>query len=256
MIPNRCFFVYLQPLEFSIASYLAVRSAAEVHRPDEVTLYYDQEPRGRWWEAARPYLTRTVQVEPPADIGGRPIVHPAHRADLLRLDVLLRAGGIYLDLDVLSVRPLEPLLGEGFVLGQEGQDGCHGLCNGVILAEPDSAFGKEWLDGFHPATSRWEGFRSRGRDEYWSEMSVKYPAHLAALLPELITVAPFDAFHWPTWTDEHLEWLFHGDGDEFPNAYVHHLWQSHSEAYLDELNPEYIKDADTNFTRMARRFLD
>jgi hypothetical protein len=256
MIPNRCFFVCLQPMEFSIVSYLAVRSAAEVHRPEELVVYYDREPTGHWWEAARTYLDRVVRVAAPTEIGGRPVVHPAHRADLVRLDVLLRDGGVYLDLDVLSVRSIAPLLNEVFVLGQEGENGCHGLCNGVILAEPDAAFAKEWLEGFHPAVSRWEGFRSLGRDEYWSEMSVKYPAYLANLLPELITIAPYDAFHWPTWTDEHLAWLFKGLGDEFPNAYCHHLWQSHSDTYLRELTPEYIKNVDTNLTRMARRFVD
>jgi glycosyl transferase-like sugar-binding protein len=256
MIPNRCFFVYLQPLEFSLVSYLAIRSAAAVNRPDELILYCDRSPTGPWWDAASPYVTKVVRVDPPDSIGGVPVVHPAHRADLIRLDVLLEAGGIYLDLDVLSVRPLTPFLDASFVLGQEGRDGEHGLCNGVILSEPSAPFGKEWLRGWDPATSRWSGFRSTGRDRYWSEMSVKYPAYLASLFPDLITVAPYDNFHWPTWTDEHLEWLFEGQGDEFPNAYCHHLWQSHSERYLQRLTTERILRVDTNFNVLVRKYFD
>jgi hypothetical protein len=257
MIPNRCFFVCLRPMEFSLASYLAIRSAYDVNAPDELVLYCDRTPSGPWWDAASKYVTEVVEVDPPESVGGVPVVHAAHRADLLRLEVLLRDGGIYLDLDVLSVKPLTPFRDKSFVLGQEGEDGCHGLCNGVILAEADSAFGKEWLRGFDPATSRWNGFRSRGRDEYWAEMSVKYPAYLSTLFPELITIAPYDSFHWPTWTDEHLAWLFRGCGDDFPNAYCHHLWQSHSwDGYLRDLTPEYIKQVDTNFNLLVRRYFD
>jgi hypothetical protein len=257
MIPNRCFFICLHPMEFSLVSYLAIRSAAAVNEPDELTVYYDEKPSGPWWDLASEYITDAIEVDPPRSVGGVPVEHPAHRADLLRLQVLLESGGIYLDLDVLSVRPLAPFRNESFVLGQEGENGCYGLCNGIILAEADSVFGKEWLSGFDPATSRWQGFRSRGHDEYWSEMSVKYPAHLATLFPEHITTAPYDAFHWPTWTDEHLEWLFRGRGDDFPNAYCHHLWQSQSwDGYLKDLTPEYIKRVDTNFNLMVRRYFD
>lgn len=256
MIPNRCFFVCLAPMEFSLVNYLAVRSAATVNAPDELILYHDRKPSGRWWDAAREFITDAVGVEPPTSIGGRPVIHPAHKSDLIRLEVLMRDGGIYLDLDVLSVRPLTPFLDKSLVLGQEGEDGCHGLCNGVILAEADAPFGREWLAGFNPATSRWDGFRSRGRDEYWSEMSVKYPAYLATLFPDDITIAPYDAFHWPTWTDEHLEWLFHGAGDVFPNAYCHHLWTSHSAEYVKALSPEYIKQVDTNFNLLVRPYFD
>ncbi len=257
MIPNRCFFVCLQPMEFSLTSYLAIRSASDVNSPDELVLYCDRRPSGRWWDAASKYVTDVALIDPPASVGGRPVVHPAHQADLVRLDVLLRDGGVYLDMDVLSVRPLTPFRTADCVLGQEGEDGEDGLCNGVILSEPDAPFVREWRRGFDPATSRWEGFRSTGRDQYWPEMSVKYPAYLATLFPEQITIAPYDAFHWPTWRAQHLEWLFCGDGDEFPNAYCHHLWASHAwDDYLKDLTPEYIRDVDTNFTRMVRRYFD
>jgi hypothetical protein len=257
VIPNRCMFIFLKPMSFSLVNYLAVRSAAAVNQPDEVHLYCEELPSGRWWEKARPYVTEVTKIEPPRVVGGVPVEHPAHKADLVRLDLLLRDGGVYLDLDVLCVKPFAPLLRESFVLGQEGEDGYEGVCNGVILAEPGAAFAKEWLAGFDPRTSRWQGFRARGHDENWNEMSVRYPAHLARLFPESVTIAPYDNFHWPTWRDEHLDWFFRGNGDEFPNSYCHHLWQATSwDRYLKDLTPEYIKNVDTNFTVRARRFID
>jgi hypothetical protein len=260
MIPNRCFFIFLGEMRFSLVSYLAVRSAAEVNRPDEVVLYYEHLPTGPWWDRARPYVTDLVRVDPPRRVGAAELVHPAHQADVLRLETLLKDGGVYLDLDVLCVRPLTPLLGERFVLGQEGreQDGdVPVLCNGVILAERDADFARAWLDGFDPETSLWAGFRSRGRDEYWNEISCQYPAHLAALHPEQLTIAPYDAFHWPMWHAEHLARLFLGSGDAFPNAYCHHLWQSLAwEKYLSKLTPAYIREVDTNFNLMVRKYVE
>lgn len=255
MIPNRCIFLFLGRMEFSLVSYLAVRSAATVNQPYELVLYYEDEPTGRWWQLAREFITRTVQVEPPRWIGTVELKHPAHQADILRLDLLQRDGGIYLDLDVLSVRPLTPFLQEHFVLGREGQESPMIVCNGVILAEPDSAFGNEWRKGFDPRISRWRGFRSHGRDEYWNEISGQYPAFLAEEYPELITIAAYDAFHWPMWHREHLEQLFRGRGNSYPNAYCHHLWQSLSaEPYLNALTPGYILQDDTNFNLMARPY--
>jgi hypothetical protein len=256
MIPNRCLFICLAPMEFSLVNFLAVRSAATVNEPGELVVYYDRKPSGRWWDAASEYVTDAVQVDPPTSVGGVPLLHPAHRADLLRLELLQADGGVYLDLDVVCAKPLTPLLGERFVLGREGDDGQDLLCNGVILAEPDSAFTREWIKGFDPATSLWSGFRSRGVDENWNEMGVQYPCHLARLYPDLITVAAHDAFHYPTWQDDDLDLLFRRSGVEFPNAYCHHLWQNMSwDRYLKDLTPAYIKQVDTNFTRIVRRYV-
>jgi hypothetical protein len=60
MIPNRCLFMFLGEMRFSLVSYLAVRSAAEVNRPNELVLYYEHRPTGPWWERARPYVTDLV----------------------------------------------------------------------------------------------------------------------------------------------------------------------------------------------------
>jgi hypothetical protein len=183
MVPNRCFFVFLGPMKFSLVNYLAVRSAAEINKPESLLIYYETHPEGPWWERAREYVTDLIQVDPPRFIGSFAVEHPAHQSDLVRLTCLLRDGGVYLDLDVLSVRDLSPLREFSFVIGEEGIDGREGLCNAVMLAEPGSTFVAEWLNGHDPETSRWSGFRARGHDEHWDEMSCKYPAYLAALFP-------------------------------------------------------------------------
>jgi hypothetical protein len=84
-----------------------------------VYFHYHYEPSGFWWETIKPKLT-LHQVSIPESIFGNPIHHFAHKADVIRLEVLLEYGGIYLDLDTICVRPLAPLYGKSqFMIGSQ-----------------------------------------------------------------------------------------------------------------------------------------
>ena len=94
--------------------------------------------------------------------------------------MLIAHGGIYLDLDVVVVRPFAPLLraGHDFVMGKEGDvdaGGFHGLCNAVMLARPNASFALRWLE-------RYRDFGS-GHGDAWSYHSVQLPALLAEQHP-------------------------------------------------------------------------
>ncbi|WP_406474316.1 glycosyltransferase family 32 protein [Streptomyces platensis] len=250
---------------FSLVHYLAIRSAYEVNRPDAIHLYYQHRPAGIWWERSLPYMI-PVRFDPPEDINGFPLRHVAHRADVARLEILREHGGIYLDMDVLCVRPFDPLLTYRTVLGLQlsrdpasptGELRREGLCNAVILAEPGAEFVQEWLAGWDPRTSRWRGFRSRGYDEHWDEYSVRYPDMLARELPSAVHVEGHRSFFWPSWNESGMH-LFFGDGErEFPEAYCHHLWESEAwDRYLRNLTEADIRRGKSPFSAMARRFLD
>ncbi|MDT0212066.1 glycosyltransferase [Curtobacterium sp. BRD11] len=228
MIPNVLHLVWLDGGAFSALNYLCVSSALHKNGFDEAVLHCDQEPKGYWWERLKDKIALDY-VKRPREVAGRPIVHPAHATDLLRLQILHSEGGIYLDNDVLCVRPFADLRDLRTVLGQEGSDvpaQTPGACNAVILAEPGSTFLAEWLRGFDPLTSHWEGFRSLGRDRYWSEYSVQYPAYLAAMRSD-VTLLNADAFFFPMWYELDLQNFFEKSGPVPPGAYCHHLWQSH-----------------------------
>lgn len=55
----------------------------------------------------------------PLDISifGTPVKHYAHKADIVRMEALLRWGGIYLDIDVITLRPFDHLLDKDMVMG-------------------------------------------------------------------------------------------------------------------------------------------
>ena len=64
--------------------------------------------------------------------------NPAERSDIIRLEVLYRFGGVYVDTDVECLRPIDPLLEEGVELftasGKEGN--AHNAVIGAAAEHP------------------------------------------------------------------------------------------------------------------------
>jgi hypothetical protein len=230
---------------WSLVHHVCLKSAIKRLSPDAVFFYYEFEPTGAWWNLSRE-LVISVIIEAPREIFGRPLAHFAHRSDVVRLQKLIEYGGIYLDADVIVHRDFDDLLGHSVVMGQEGEAAEHGLANAVILAEPQSPFLRRWLD-------QYETFRGHGQEYFYAEHSVRLPAKLSREYPDEITVLPHTAFHWPLWTDSHLEWIF-ASNRKIPldDSYATHLWQSYSwRRYLEDLTPGRVRSADTNFNRWA-----
>ncbi len=279
MIPNIFHFVFGMARDFggkpfSLVHYLSVKSAVVLNKPDAVYLHYQYEPEGEWWQRAKQLMSLNKIVAPDSFMG-RPLYHMAHKADVVRLQALEKTGGIYLDMDTISVKPLTALLSHSFVIGQELKTAyipknyrqkikysirkslglikesavtSAGLCNAVLLAEKGSEFVAGWLKEYRT-------FRSKGRDNYWNEHSVLVPEQLAILHPESIAILSPYAFHYPLYDTEGLKSMFEVE-TEFPGAYLHHLWESFSwDKYLSRLTVKEIMDQNTTYNLIARKFL-
>ncbi len=251
MIPNVLHVVFgLAPdfggRPFSLVHALALRSAWAVNAFDATLFHAAHEPCGPLWDSVRPRL-EVVPVTPPVEVYGRPLRRIEHQSDVVRLDALLRHGGVYLDLDTICTRPLAPLFGHACVLGREETPGrrIKGLCNAVILAEPGSAFLARWRDAYRT----FDG-------DYWHVHSVVVPRLLAEhAAPGEVHVEPPESFYHPSWDDGGLADLFERDV-AFPNAYLHHLWAGRSwERYLGGLDPEALRRGHSTYARLARAFL-
>lgn len=275
MIPNIFHFVFGMAPDFggkpfSLVHYLSVKSAVVLNKPSSAVFHYQYEPEGEWWGKAKPLLTLN-KITAPGSFMGQPLFHVAHKADVVRLQALKETGGIYLDLDTISVKPITDLLGHSFAIGQElkpayvpknwrqrfkyklglikdNSKDATGLCNAVLLSEKNSDFVNLWLNEYR-------SFRSTGRDKFWNEHSVLVPQQLASKHPEHITKLSPYAFHYPLYDNAGLKAMFE-EVTEFPDAYLHHLWESFSwEKYLSKLTVEDIKTRDTTYNLIARRFL-
>jgi hypothetical protein len=244
-IPNTYHLIFgLMPdgKPFSFVHYLSIVSCYKVNRPDVINCYYEYEPSGIWWERATPYLN-LVRIRSPTHIHGVPLIHYAHRADVLRLEILLEHGGIYHDVDVLCIRPFEPLRQFEVVLGEE----CGaGLCNAVILARPGAPFLARWL-------ARYETFDNA----QWNYHSVQVPRQLADEAPELVHVLDYKKFFWPMYWQEDLRRFFlERDSSYCAESYCVHLWESFTWPHLRDLTPMHVWLLDSEFCRLASRCLD
>jgi len=254
MIPNVFHFIFGLSKDFgnkpfSLCHYIAIQSAITVNKPDKVYFYYKYKPTGEWFEKIENQL-ELVKVEPPESIFGNKLHHFAHQTGVMRLQVLLENGGIYMDMDTISIKPLTQLLNNKCVLGEQiapGYQSIHGLCDGIILSEKNSDFIKDWLLSY-------KSHRSKGHDQYWDEHAVYMPYYISLKYPDKIHTETFKSFHYPIWDDLGLKMLFEED-HTFDEAYCHHLWESSSWDYLKELTVDKIKNIDTTYNRIARRFI-
>lgn len=250
MIPNILHYIHLSQggRKWKLHHYLSVKSAYIRSKVDKIYFWTDQEPEGIYWEKTKP-MVETVYIHPPDEIFGKPITQQAHKSDVIRLQVLIEQGGIYVDTDTIFVKPFTPLLNNKFVLGQQNINGSEGLCPAVILSEPNSIFGQNWLAGFKDSF----GGGPPGSDT-WCTHSVYYPSWLSKQIPNDITILDHEAFFWPLYHQSHIEILFE-QNYSFPNAYSHHLWESSGKKYLDTLTEDIILNSNTTFSNLVKDIL-
>jgi hypothetical protein len=243
MIPNIIHFIWpadkYKGSPFGLTHELAIRSAHVVNRPEKILFHCENAPTGQHWERVS-NLVEVIPAKILTEFAGSRISTIAHRSDLMRLHILSEQGGIYLDNDTICVKPLGSLLEKRFVIGRQG---VNDLCNAVILSEPNHEFLKLWLDGYKNYVS----FR-------WGYNSCSVPTLIWRCFPWMIHAESEFSFHYPAHGD--LDALFVHDL-EIPGTYIFHLWSSHSWIpFLSKLTEERIRNEDTTYNRVARRFIE
>lgn len=242
MIPDTVHFVYLAfpGHPFSFLNYIAVLSASHVLKPSQVNIHVAGTPTGHWWEAATRLAVLRSISSIPTHVGSKPIKKAAHLADAIRMEILLKEGGIYLDLDTISVRPVDELRGHEMVMGKENENA---LCNAIIMAKPDSTFLKTWWARYE------EAFNPHG----WAEASVELPMQLYRENVGAIAVLPHTAFFWPSWTQTSL--IFTGATPPSSDLYILHWWNTVARPLIKDITPEWIADSQCMYAQLCRPFL-
>ncbi|MCG8470094.1 MAG: capsular polysaccharide synthesis protein, partial [Gemmatimonadetes bacterium] len=229
-IPRRFHFVFgLKPQTepFHLSHYLCLVSCLEVNRPERVTLYYHYEPYGRWWDLVRERI-ELVHVDLPDVVEGFEYddavvdrYRYAHHSDFVRIEQLIRHGGVYADIDTLFVSPLaDHLFEKRVVMGREDPmfDERTGstrssVCNAFIMAEAGSPFLTELLERMPEAL-----------DGSWSAHSCFLIDDMAQEQPDSIHLEEPRSFYPFMWNREDLARLFEGCERDLDGVYSVHLW--------------------------------
>ena len=286
--PKIIHFIYVGGRPFSFIHFLAVYTAWKVNNPERILFHHSEEPSGYWWECAKPYL-QLNKVEPVREIFGNPVKYRAHQADVIRLQMLRKFGGIYLDLDVLCINSLDPLLRHPVTMGIEPGVG---LCNAVIIAQPDADFLQRWFEEYRSFNG-----------ELWNHHAVVLPWKLALQIPAAIHVENQYAFFYPSHNDPVHRYLWgerpsvgavlsragknviksslallHGERDpvkralygnyhvlrgpdwhfrQLQKSYCLHLWEGlWGDRYLSKVTPAFVESDGCQFARLIRCILE
>ncbi len=229
IIPNIIHFIYgLKPENsnnFLFIYYIGILSAYIINKPKNIYLYYHYEMNGRWFDKLKedvPIL-ELVKIDIPTHIGNKPIKHVEHMADKIRMEKLIEHGGIYMDMDTISVRPYKHLLNNEVVLGKEKGD--YGICNAIMMTIPNSDFFTLW----------WGEYEKAFEPDGWNEASVRLPRTLANKNPDLLTLLEASAFFLPNYDE--TQKIFQKKTKRIPKELItQHLWESHARKYIKNIH--------------------
>jgi glycosyltransferase involved in cell wall biosynthesis/2-polyprenyl-3-methyl-5-hydroxy-6-metoxy-1,4-benzoquinol methylase len=260
MIPNIVHFIWFsgpQSRQFGYINYLAVRAAYEVQKPDVIYMWCNEDIQGNpHWDAIRQYVT-IASVPDIKEWNGYELYFPQHKADIHRLQSLVHHGGIYLDTDMILIKPLTPFMNEKCVIGAGGYfdelglnttdiDKIDSINAGLLMSEPNAEFFRRWLD---------RTFKDCGT-ESWAHNSVALPLMIYKEDPSLAHLTPMEYFlpfnfHHKNIFNQGREYL-----KEIKDAYSLHLWESMWDwrEITDNINDEYLLTVDNAFTRLFRKY--
>ena len=231
---------------FNVLHHNAVLSVAARARPEGILFHHCYEPDNEWYNRVR-HLVTPHRIDLSRYLRGRAVQNRAHQNDILRLELLRETGGIYLDMDTVTVRPFDTLLNKDFTIGIQGRKHVYGLGNSVMLSARGDAFVTQWLEHY-----------GQSEETAWDRFAVELPYLMWRSGKWEINVEPYDRFHWPLF-DGSLAMMFEKNC-QFPNAICHHLWASCSyEKYFSAEAPAVVlprlKNGRSTYSRLVRDLL-
>ena len=223
LIPNNIYFIFGfdKNEEFHFCYFMSVFSAYIINDPDNIYFYYHYEPIGEYWDKLKhiPCIT-FIKIDIPEYIGQKKLLKTAHKADILRMDLLYKYGGIYMDIDTISIKPYKKLLNNDVVLGRQ----VFGICNAIMMSKPKSLFFKLWLYNYE------KNFNPNG----WNEASIHLPEKLYNENKNLVNLQDEDVFFKPNFRE--VNEIFKTKNNIIPeNLVTLHLWNKISLTYIKEI---------------------
>lgn len=113
-IPKIIHFFWTGP-NFSYMDYIAVKSAKKFNPSYEINLWYDNAGITKWWKK----IEKICKLKSAKDLINHEFTCMVRLSEFIRLSVLYKYGGIYLDTDTITLRSLDYLLNYNFWAGYQ-----------------------------------------------------------------------------------------------------------------------------------------
>lgn len=250
VVPNIIHFIWLtgpKSREFSYINYLAVRAAGLHQLPEQIIIWTNDPPKGNiWWDKAS-YYCEIRSVNAPDFINGTPINYVQYQSDVLRLEILIAHGGVFMDSDMLLLKPIDDLMGEPLTLFEESPSS---IANGLIFAAPNSPFLRHWYEALPVAM----------RSPVWAYHAVVLPVELSRKYPELVRVMD-KTYFFPL--DLKRNYLLEEDPRQIEEsvqriggAYGIHVYETYWRDYIKGVDEDFLRYKDTLMSRLFRDLVD
>jgi len=254
MTPNTVHFIYPvthKTRPFSLLNALAIRMAAAVQKPDRILFWTNAAPESiAYWDDIKDLVT-LMPTGIPSRLKGVEIKWPQYASDVMRLQILIAHGGIYMDTDLLLLRPLREghELTNRLVASYENPKQTS-ICNALMMSPPNSRFLREWLDAM-------PGFLSA---ETWAFGGVIAP-YVLSQRPDLeneIEIRPH-SFCCPL--DLSLPWILQDNLAPLVETMVEpshgiHVFETFWRDSLKDVDRDYVKRRDNVLARLARKYME
>lgn len=149
-------FIFFGFTEFEFVHYIAVLSAKK-HNPNAIiNMFYYKESNNEYWIKIKEFCNMIYTI-PPNYANNKTIDHYQYKADFLRLEILYEYGGVYLDIDVITLKSFESLIDYDCCLSGEKYINDHikfssnindfsSITNAIIICKKKNKFIKKWLE--------------------------------------------------------------------------------------------------------------
>lgn len=242
MIPKVIHFIYPyteRTREWSLVNTLSVRSAVK-HYPDHEIIVWTNSP------TRVPLLGVTVRkCALPTQVGGVNIEWPQYVSDVMRLQILLDWGGIYMDTDIISLKKFETLCDDclNFSFETESENS---VSNAMMAAPPNNSFIKVWLDHMPEAVS----------NPTW--------AYGGVVLPYELSLNPFLKSNFVLWSNQMCcpldlskNWMFDPALKEKAKEKVKgsdaiHVFETFWRDIIKDITPEWTEKNDCLFSELFK----
>ena len=264
MIPNIIHFICIGDMKFEFYHYLSIITSNNIQKPDKIFVYIENEPiHNVYWNSIKSYIT-IVKITPPDIFRGKILNSYPYKADIIRMEKLLSQGGIYLDIDILTLKSFGNLLDKySCVVGAETSkttsdttdiENIGSITNAVLLCEPNHPFIQKWYDNI---ADNLEG-------KPWAWHAVCLPSKI--LLDDKngkkefvdnVKIEPLKSFMPFCFRDDYI---FQSDSKnrimELSDTYTIHLWQNIWSDRLKRLSPEWLMNNDCIFSDLFLPYCD
>ncbi|XP_073987745.1 uncharacterized protein isoform X3 [Rhodnius prolixus] len=175
LIPNIVHYIIFGNISIDFVTFLSLASVLKVHRPETIYVHCDYRLiENKYWKLLKSLshkfnvILRPKRLPRPGQVFGQPLSSVYHATDVARILIMREYGGIYLDTDVIVLKPLHTFLRYEMVVSWPANDN---FGTQVLIGHKDARFLKLWLEGYR-----------RYRPRMWYYNAGQYPTEICALV--------------------------------------------------------------------------